>query len=358
MQSTFEHTLESRPDPLRILKTSAFVLQHARHVKFNMGAVERAADALAQRHVEPPAWNYAYHFFDGSPRTVNYLFLLDTLNFCFWGKPRWTIEYRGKTLDGYWALAASLKRAAEENPSVLDADFLAQISPGDLAHILHGKGTIPLFTERWRKVRELGAVLRDRFGGSAARLVESAQGDAALLARIIAESFSSFNDVAVYHLTESPRRRVPASPSPHVSVSEVRFFKRAQILVTDLWGSFGGKQWGEFRNMDTLTAFADYKLPQILRAWGVLKYSRSLARKIDSQTELPEGSEEEIEIRAATLWAVEFLRQSLAERGRELMSIQVDWILWEASQAKNLAKVWKPSQGSIKPYHRVRSIYY
>jgi hypothetical protein len=339
-----------RPDPLDVLKTTAYVIARARYVKISHDAVARAADALAEKRVEPPAWNYEYHFFDGTEHTANYLFLLDTLNFCFWGKPKWKIEYQGKKLDGYWALAASLKRAIESNPHIADADFLANITPQELANILHGSGEIPLFAERWRNARELGAALRDRWGGSAARLVDSANQDAARLARLIAESFASFDDVAVY---ETGRGRARTSADK----TEVLFYKRAQILVADLWGAFGGKAWGEFRNMDALTAFADYKLPQILRAWGILEYSPSLARKVNAQIELAAGSAEEVEIRAATLWAVEFLRDALAQRGCKLWSVQVDWILWEASQRRFQGLVLSGVE-EMKPYHRVRTVFY
>ncbi|MBI5304528.1 MAG: hypothetical protein HY868_20510 [Chloroflexi bacterium] len=322
--------LQSRPDPLGVLATTAYVVEHARVVKISHGAIERAADTLAQKNVEPPAWNREWHYHDGAPRTVNYLFLLDALNFCFWGKPKWCVEYRGDTLDGYWALAASLKRAAETNSDFLDAEFLARITPQELADILNGAGEIPLFTERWRNARELGAVLKNLWEGQAARLVECAERDAARLAQIIAENFASFNDITVY------------------DYHEVRLFKRAQILVADLWGAFGGRDWGEFDNIEVLTAFADYKLPQILRAWGVLEYAPSLAERVDTQSELAAGSSEEIEIRAAMIWAVEFLREALAQRGRVLRSTQVDWILWEASQALE----------GMQPYHRVRTVYY
>lgn len=331
MQISLDRILSARPDPLGVLKTTAYVVQHARRVKINLDAIQRAADALAEQRVEPPAWNDQFHYHDGTPRTVNYLFLLDALNFCFWGKPRWKVEYQRQWLDGYWALAASLKRAAEENASVLEADFLARISPQELHALLRGSGVIPLFADRWRNARELGTVLKNLWEGKAARLVECAQHDAPRLAQMVAENFSSFNDIAVY------------------DNREVRFFKRAQIVVTDLWGAFGGKDWGEFENIDQLTAFADYKLPQILRAWGGLRYAPSLARKVDAHIELAAGSAEEIEIRAATLWAVEFLRQELCARGRNLWSVQVDWILWNASQAR--------FEG-MKPYHRVRTIYY
>lgn len=322
--------LSSHADPLGVLKTTAYVVQHARDVRIELNAIERAADTLVEQRIAPPAWNYDFHFHDGTPRTVNYLFLLDALNFCFWGKPKWGIVYRRQKLDGYWALAAALKRAVQKNSSLLDADFMARITPQDLTRILRGNTTIPLFIERWRNVRELGIVLKNLWAGQAARLVECAEHDAGRLAQMIAENFSSFNDITVYN------------------GHEVCFFKRAQILVADVWGAFGGKDWGEFENIDALTAFADYKLPQIMRAWNILKYSPTLARKIDAQIELPANSPAEIEIRAATLWAVEFLRAALAKRGRQLWSIQVDWILWEASQSRD----------GMKPYHRVRTIYY
>ncbi len=331
MESSFDRILSSRPDPLDVLKTTAYVVDHARAVKLQHNAIKRAADLLAEKQVDPPAWNYEYHYHDGTPRTVNYLFLLDALNFCFWGKPRWRVEYKGKRLNGYWALAASLKRAVEETPRALDAEFMARISPQELADIFRGTGAIPLLAERWRNARELGTGLRNLWEGQAARLVECAQRDAPRLAQMVAENFSSFNDIAVYENRE------------------VRFFKRAQIVVTDLWGAFGGKDWGAFENIDQLTAFADYKLPQILRTWGILRYAPSLARKVDAQIELATGSPAEIEIRAATLWAVEFLREELAARGCAMWSVQVDWILWNASQGK--------FEG-MKPYHRVRTSYY
>jgi hypothetical protein len=331
MKNSYQRILTTRADPLNVLTTTAFVVRRARFVHIHHAAIERAADVLIETRAEPPAWNGDYHFCDGGERTVNYVFLLDTLNFCFWGKPKWGITYRGKRLDGYWALAAALKRALEKTPHVADAEFLARLEPRELARILRGNTTIPLFTERWRNARELGTILCEHWGGRAITFMEDARRDAPRLVQMLADNFASFNDVAVY------------------DNCEVRFFKRAQILVADLWGAFGGTAWGAFNHLETLTAFADYKLPQILRAWGILRYAPSLARKVDAQIELTAGSPEEIEIRAATLWAVEFLRDALVRRGCQRWSIHLDWILWEASQTRF---------AGIKPYHRVRTIFY
>jgi hypothetical protein len=37
---------------------------------------------------------------------------------------------------------------------------------------------------------------------------------------------------------------------------KVRFLKRAQIFVADLWAAFDGKDYGEFNDIDKITMFA------------------------------------------------------------------------------------------------------
>jgi Potential Queuosine, Q, salvage protein family len=54
--------------------------------------------------------------------------------------------------------------------------------------------------------------------------------------------------------------------------------------------------------------------PQILAHLNVLKYSDSLLAKIEAHIELPSGSEEEVELRAVTIQAVEQVKDvSLAD---------------------------------------------
>ncbi len=327
----FRAVLDSHPDPLGVLATTAPVAARARSLAIDMRRIATVARVRSLLPVPVPEWNYDYHFFDGTERSIMYIFLLDALNFSFWGEPRWKVHWHGQTLDGYWALAAALKRAALSHPEVLEADRLAEMPPLELDRILRGEGEIPMFVERWRSLQELGRVLRDRFGGRASNVVKAAGFDAPSLARLVANNLSSFHDTSIYN------------------GREVRFFKRAQILAGDLRGSFGGKGWGKLTNIDALTSFADYKLPQILRAWGIVNYSPALARRVDGRERLPKDSPEENEIRAAMLWSVEFLRLALARHGQELNSVQMDWFLWESSQYLS---------AGVKPYHRVRTIYY
>ena len=81
----------------------------------------------------------------------------------------------------------------------------------------------------------------------------------------------------------------------------------------------------------------------------MLIYAPALAEQVDSYTPIQHDSEEELEIRAATVWAVELLRRALARRGIERPASAIDYRLWEASQA---------ADPQMRPYHRTSTIYY
>jgi len=39
----------------------------------------------------------------------------------------------------------------------------------------------------------------------------------------------------------------------------VAMYKRAQILIGDIWACFRGQDLGQFNDIDTITMFADYR---------------------------------------------------------------------------------------------------
>ncbi|HET9014482.1 MAG TPA: queuosine salvage family protein [Thermomicrobiaceae bacterium] len=321
----------SRVDPLGVLASTRRVVERARQVRIEPGGVVRLADDLAGRDASPPPWNRDLHWSDGAERMANYLLVLDALNFSFWGEPRWRVRYDGETLDGYWALAASLTRAMEAGVPLDDARYLTGIDREQLARILAGEHEIPLLDERARVLREVGRGLLDHWGGRFTATIAAADRRGTRLVEIVSADFPSFRDVARY------------------GGVEVRFYKRAQILVGDLHGAFGGVGPGTFDDLAELTAFADYKVPQVLRERGVLVYAPALVERLGARRELPPGSPEEVEIRAATIWGVEELRRALAERGRSFDAYQLDWLLWDAGQRLG---------AGVLPYHRTRTIFY
>jgi len=60
----------------------------------------------------------------------------------------------------------------------------------------------------------------------------------------------------------------------------VGLYKRAQILVADLWACCAGEGYGAFNDINAITAFADYRVPQLLVWFDVLQYSDSLMQAL------------------------------------------------------------------------------
>lgn len=98
---------------------------------------------------------------------------------------------------------------------------------------------------------------------------------------MLARDFRCFRDEHPF-----PGRREP-----------IRILKRAQIFVADLWACFEGEDYGEFRDIDKITMFADYRVPQILRTLGCISYSPPLEAAIHRKEELPQGGSWEMQIR-------------------------------------------------------------
>lgn len=335
-----------QPDTLGVLTSTREVVLQSRSIQIDLTYIQHIAHRLVTHTSREtglpllaiPPWPVHYHFFDGTERTVNWILLLDALNFCFWGEknqPRWQVAYQGEILNGYWAEAVSLRRAMEEQIPLCDAEYLSNIDRQQLAALFRGLSAsepiIPLFEERLRIVHETGQVLLERFQGEFSHLITQTQQSAVELVLALVTHFPSFRDVAIYE------------------GREVRFFKRAQICVADLASAFQGQKWGRFTDLDQLTIFADYKLPQVLRHFGVLVYAPELAARVDAQDLLASGSAEEVEIRAATIWASEFLRREVAQLVEQpVTACDIDQLLWHLGQDAT----------AMQPYHRVRTIYY
>lgn len=317
-----------------VLETTKYVVDHSHSVTIDGQAVTDFIKGIQGKPFLIPPWDCHYHFCGDDGLTVSYLLVLDTLNFCFWpmhGEPRWEIVWKSNRISGYFGLAAALRQAMESGVPLASPDYLADLTVETLKALLGGQGSLPLLEDRVKNLNELGRLLSSDYDGKAIHLVEAAAHSTVELTRLLARQLTSYQDVAHY------RNR------------KIYFYKRAQIFAADLYGAFGGKAWGDFFDVDQLTAFADYKLPQVLRHLGILRYGNELAEKVDGHVLLDPGSSEEVEIRANTIWAVENIRHALKEAGKKVIASDIDWMLWSLGQKDHYRK---------KPYHRTRTIFY
>lgn len=112
-------------------------------------------------------------------------------------------------------------------------------------------------------------------------LLDEAGGSAAKLVNLLAQDFDCFRDEHHFEGRQKP----------------VRILKRAQILVADMWACFQGESYGSFHDIDKITMFADYRIPQILVGLGALYLSPSVASAIKSRNMIESGSSWEVQLR-------------------------------------------------------------
>ncbi len=323
------------PDPLGVRAASRFVMNRARHVTIDLEQATRVAREIIDSPALPDVMNWETDHLGSRTLTddelANFVLVLDALNFYFWGCPRWRITYQERTENGYWALTLALRRALLAGYPITDAHYLATIPAADVAHILRGESVIPEFAARVHNLREAGeALLRDYDGRFLTAISEAGNSGASLLRRVIT-SFPSFVDVRAYN-----GRAIP-------------FYKRAQILVSDLGAAFESRGVRLFDDLSCLTAFADYKVPQVLQHLGVLKYSAELERTLSQGRIVPAGSAFEVEIRAATIVAVDNITLSTFELGSPQRAYEIDWHLWALGQKGRSDRL---------TYHRTPTIAY
>ncbi|CAG9324540.1 C9orf64 [Blepharisma stoltei] len=297
---------------MSIVKNSAHsISRDLIHVSIDNDALDALIARIQANNSKPTPWNDWQSHYKGVNK-VNYIFALDALNFCFWPKPGF--EYDN--------LAGNLKALMERDPNILSPNSIAAMTDEFIQQEIFQDASFPLINERCRLLREIGEQTIKCYAGDFNNILNSCQNSSEKLVEIITAIFPGFRDSCVY------RGR------------QAFFYKRAQILVADLYASGAY----EFNDIEKITMFPDYRVPQLLNTYGVLKYSQKLQNKIDSKILIQVGSEMEVEIRAATVKACDIISSRL-----DRIPIEVDHLLWQMGEL---------SLNTLKEHHRTLTIFY
>jgi hypothetical protein len=155
----------------------------------------------------------------------------------------------------------------------------------------------------------------------------------------------------------------------------VKLWKRAQILAAELWAAFHPPETVPITPhpffpgpkgpcIHQLTMFADYRLPQILSLLHILVYPPELQELLEEGKILPYGSSQELSLRAASIVAVERVRQSILALRREeaaagsISNVLIDFYLWDLAKRVESGKEVVKGLGENVPVHHTRSIWY
>jgi hypothetical protein len=308
----------------------AEVSARAQHVRIDESRIPSYAASLPLDQARAAQLDAHHHYLGQPEDTLAYFLTLDAINF---GSGYFPELRKRQNLSGYLTVAASLTdRFRTRGP--FSAEELSSLTTEDCAGLF---GQMParrpvgelmgLFASA---LNQLGSYLLERFNGRFVRLVEAAGTQTERLVQLLSQ-MPYFADVQRYGELEVP------------------FYKRAQLSAADLSIALDGRGYGFFGDLDRLTIFADNLVPHVLRVDGVLRYEESLARRIEAGELIPAGSAEEVEIRAAALYAAELLVQALRRAGQSVSARELDYLLWNRGQ--------QPFYKAL-PRHRTRTVFY
>ena len=254
----------SQPPKITVLEDAQFICDNSTDVAIDMRGTKAAAATvwglMREKKFSRGDWvKHELHPKAKDEATVDFIFLMDLLNFSFWseGDDVFAVEYRNQRWTGYWSLVACIQRALDEEIPITSPSFwVDEVRCADdlLRHVFRSSTSvaIPLLEERKRIMREAGHVLEKKYEGSFVNCIEQASGSAAGLVNLLVDNFPMFDD----------RHCFEGTP--------VCFHKRAQILVADLWACFDGASFGFFSDIDQITMFAGKAIPRVklsLRDW-------------------------------------------------------------------------------------------
>ncbi|HEU4390898.1 MAG TPA: queuosine salvage family protein [Blastocatellia bacterium] len=293
-------------------------------------AIPAYAKTLPLDRLMAPEIDPSCHYLGHGDDTVAFILTLDSINF---GSGYFPHLRKRPGMSGYFTVASSLTDHFRKRGPV-PTEELIRISASDCGRIFNQDEAGPageLMSLFARALNDLGSHVGERFSGNFAGLVESAGRSAARLIEELS-GMPFFRDVQEYQALKVP------------------FYKRAQLTAGDLSLAFNGKGPGEFHDIDRLTVFADNLVPHVLRVDGLLVYDEQLASRIDSGELIVAGSDEEIEIRACALHAVEMIADELRRSGLNATASRLDYLLWNRGQ--------QPFYKQAKPRHRTRTVFY
>lgn len=277
--------------------------------------------------------------------TVDWIFVADTLNFSFWSpdeKKKYMVRYKGKEYTGYWSWIAAFNRALDNGIDLTDPKCYTSISKEKFVDIFKSDSEyeIPMLEERYDVLREAGNKLLEKYDGSFVNCIDRCENSAQALLQLVVKEFPSYRDEAEYN------------------GKTVAIYKRVQILIADIWACFEGQSYGEFHDIDTITMFADYRIPQALVQFNAMEYSDKLITFLNKGQLMNTGDRYEVEIRGCSIWAVELiceetkklLKADDSTKDAMINAIIIDHYLWDYRRQH-------ASEIDV-PFHRIRCLYY
>ena len=290
-----------------------YVIRNAKYVKLNKQKLDEWSDNIKNNISYEHHWKQYKNEFS-EEEIIILAFFIESMNFCFWKEP----IFRYKDTKKSEAMCKLFIEAVLNNKKLLDINYLINLTYDKLKDIfkmeegnLKNRYNSLMYTVK--KINNTKDFFENLFN------IKTTDD----LYKYIT-SFENFNDISTY------------------KGKEIYFYKRATLLINDFF-ELSDTIRNNIKNIDSVLGCADYIIPKGLRKEGIFEYDELLSKMIDNNIEILPNSEYEVEIRAFTLYVIEYVKN---KKDKNVNSARWDNIIWNSFRGK----------GGIS--HRVDTIFY
>ena len=164
-----------RPAKTGVLEDAEYICDNSTDVALDMRGTKAAATSIwslmQEKGYSTKDWSrHELHPKTKDESTVEFIFLMDLINFSFWSDlddcdQQFSIEYKGEKWTGYWSLVAAIQRALDEEIPITKPSFWineAECTDEVLQYVFRSATTedMPLLEKRIGCMREAGQVLQ------------------------------------------------------------------------------------------------------------------------------------------------------------------------------------------------------
>ena len=306
----------------KIVDSCREVMKNSKYVKINYSNLEKFIKKIDCTNLKNWLLYNPYNILSLEvEKVINFLLIFESIDYSFWGNPKWTIETDKGPKDGSDALLYSMLNYVKNNNTI---DF-SNIKLEEFENILKGNTRIPMLNERYSTVVETSKIVNEKMSGNFYKYIQNITSDKELF-NVIITNFPSFKDERLY------------------KGNTVYFYKLAQLLTSDILHIRQSLENIDIE-VNNLIGCADYKIPQTMRALGIVEYNDTLSNIIDNEQEITISSEYEVEIRASQIVVLDYIKNKL----KNVNSMDINDYLFISS---------KKVKSRSLPYHLCRNTNY
>ena len=306
----------------KIKNTCQYVVDNSKYVKINYVKLNDFINNLNPKNLKDWILYNPYNILELDIETlINFLLIFQSIDYSFWGQPKWEVITDDGVKDGSDALLYIMLKYVKETKNT---DF-SSMTIDEFRQLLKGNIEIPLLKERYKTISDISKIVNEKMNGSFYKYIKDINADIELF-NIIISNFESFKDERTYN------------------GRTIYFYKLAQLLTSDIL-HIKEELEGIKVDYSNLIGCSDYKIPQTLRALGILEYNDELSYIVDNKEPIEISSEYEVEIRASQLAVIDYITNKLPNT----KSIDInDYLFVYSKKVKDIAK----------PYHLCRNTNY